>query len=92
MLEERSIVDAVTYRDSGHIQVKTANVVLRDGVEIARSYHRHVVEPGADVTGEDPKVQAIADALWTPELIDAYRAHMESASQDEAAPPVQEDG
>lgn len=78
MLEEKNVIDAVTYRDSGHIEVRAAIVILRDGAEITRTYHRHVVEPGADISGEDAKVQAIAAALWTPELIAAYQAHLAS--------------
>lgn len=78
MLEEKNIIDAVTYRDSGHIEVRVASVILRDGIEIARTYVRHVVEPGADISNEHPKVQAIAAALWTPELIAAYQAYLAS--------------
>ena len=55
------------------IQVRTATVVLKDGKEIARSFHRHVVQPGDDLTGQDPKVVAIANAVHTPELIAAFR-------------------
>jgi hypothetical protein len=67
MLEEKEIVDAITYRDTGHIEVRKAILILRDGVEIARTYHRHVVEPGQDTAEEDPKVAAIAGALWSKE-------------------------
>lgn len=75
-LEESHVIDAITYRDSGHIEVRHATVILRDGSEIARTFHRHVVEPGTDVSGEDPRVQAIATALWTPKLLDGYLARM----------------
>lgn len=56
------------------LQVRTATVVRRDGQEIARSFHRHVVCPGEDLTGQDPKVVSIANALHTPELIAAFEA------------------
>ena len=51
------------------IQVRTATVIKKDGVEISRSYHRHIVQPGDDLTGQDPKVVAIANAVHTPEII-----------------------
>jgi hypothetical protein len=74
MLEEKTVIDAITYRDSGHIEVRQAALILRDGVEINKQYHRHVVSPGDDLTGEDAKVVAMAEAFWTPELIAEYQA------------------
>ena len=56
------------------IQIRTTTVIEEDGVELARSHHRHVVVPGDDVTGEPQEVQDIAAALWTLEVIDAYQA------------------
>jgi len=56
------------------IQVRKATIVEEDGVELGRTYHRHVLTPGADVSGEDAEVQAIAAALWTEEVIAAYEA------------------
>ena len=59
-----------------HIQVRTATVIERDGVEISRSFSRHVVAPDADITGETPEVQAIAAAVHTQAVKDAYAAHL----------------
>ena len=56
------------------IQIRTTTVVEEDGVELARSHHRHVVAPGDDVTGEAQEVQDIAAALWTADVISAYQA------------------
>jgi len=56
------------------IQIRTTTVIEEDGVELARSHHRHVVVPGQDLTGEPNEVQLIAAALWTPEVIAAYEA------------------
>ena len=56
------------------IQVRITTVVEEDGVELARSHHRHVVVPGQDVTGEPQEVQDIAAALWTADVIAAYNA------------------
>ena len=60
------------------IQVRTATIIERDGVEISRSFHRHVVEPDADITGESAEVQAIASAVHTDEVKAAYAAHLAS--------------
>ena len=56
------------------IQVRRADIVEKDGVEVGRSFHRHVVAPGADITNECIEVQACASGLWTPEVIAAYEA------------------
>ena len=75
-LTEKTIVDLVEVVQSNHIQVRTANIIEKDGVEIAKSFHRHVLAPGSDVSGEDSKVQALASAIWTPEVIAAYQASL----------------
>lgn len=75
-LIEKQLVDLVELVQSNHIQVRTANIIEKDGVEIARTFHRHVLAPGDNVTNEDPKVQAIANAVWTPEVIAAYQASL----------------
>ena len=59
-----------------HIQVRTAVVIERDGVEISRSFSRHVVAPDADVLGESAEVQAICAAVHTQAVKDAYAAHL----------------
>ena len=75
-LIEKQLVDLVELIESNHIQVRTANIIERDGVEITRTLHRHVLAPGDDVTNEDPKVQAIANAVWTEQVISAYQASL----------------
>jgi hypothetical protein len=60
------------------IQVRTATVVTDDGVELSRSFHRHVLQPDAVITGEDAEVQAICNAVWTDEVKAAYETFKES--------------
>ena len=64
------------------IQVRTATVIKRDGTEISRSFHRHVLAPCAktddtwadtDLSGESTEVQAIANAVWTDAIKTAYQ-------------------
>ena len=56
------------------IQCRQANIVEKDGVEVGRTYHRHVRSPGDDVSEDCAELQAVATALWTQEVIDAYQA------------------
>ena len=63
-LVKEVVIDKIEVLESGSIQVRQATRVLEDGEVLSTSYHRHVVEPGADLSAEDPKVVAIATAAW----------------------------
>ena len=84
MLTERTVEDKIEIvGDYKHIQVRTATVIERDGVEISRSFSRHVVAPDAsDITGESAEVQAICAAVHTQEVKDAYAAHLAAQAAD----------
>ena len=79
MLTEETVQDKIEIvSEHKMIQVRTATVIKRDGTEISRGYHRHVVAPDADITGESAEVQAICNAVHTDEIKAAYAAHLES--------------
>jgi hypothetical protein len=61
------------------IQCRRADIIEKDGVEVGRSYHRHVRCPGDDVSGDCAELQAVASSLWTPEVIAAYQASLSEA-------------
>jgi hypothetical protein len=73
-LTETVKVDQIEVTESGIIQIRTATIIEKDGVELSRIFHRHCKQPGEDVSSEDPKVQAIANAIWTAEVIAEYLA------------------
>ena len=86
-LSERSENDKIEVVTSfKHVQVRRADVVERDGVEIARTYHRHSLQCGnidesdnfvdTDISGEDADVQAICNAAWTQSVKDAFKAYL----------------
>ena len=62
-------------------EIKEVFTVLQeayeDGKELSSSYHRRVLSPDADVSGESSEVQAIASAIWTDEVKAAYEASKE---------------
>ena len=74
MLEKIVIVDRIEVIENGSVQVRTKTVIKEDGVEISSKFARHVIAPGADVSGEDAKVQAIAASIHTADVIAAYKA------------------
>ena len=81
------IVDKIEVSESSIISVRTATVIKEDGVELNRSFHRHSVVPSvrdgdtwkdADISGEDARVQAIANATWTDDVKSAYETLIDS--------------
>lgn len=63
-LTKETLVDRIEVLDTGAVQVRTATRIIEDGELLSQSYHRHVLQPGDDLTNEDPKVVAIATAAW----------------------------
>jgi hypothetical protein len=80
-LTEETIQDKIeVIGEYKHVQVRTATVIKRDGVEISRSFARHVVAPNDIVTGESAEVQAICAAVHTQAIKDAYAVHLTAES------------
>jgi hypothetical protein len=63
------------------VQVRTDTVVMEDGEELSRKYHRHALQPDADISSEHTEVQAVCNAVWTQDVKDAYEAF--KASQED---------
>lgn len=80
-LTKNIVVDKIEILEKGQVQVRTATVVLDDNVEIGRSFQRHVLVPGDDISNQDPKVIAIATTAWTPEVISEYQSMIEENNQ-----------
>ena len=57
------------------IQCRRADIIEKDGKEVGKTYHRHTRTPGEDVSEDCAELQAVAAALWTPEVIEAYYLH-----------------
>ena len=79
-LTEETVQDKIEIMgDFKHVQVRPAVVIKRDGVEISRSFSRHVVAPdisSTDLANESTEVQAICNAVHTQAVKDAYAAHL----------------
>ena len=73
-LEKVIVVDRIEVFEDGSVQVRTKTAIMEDGKQISGTFHRHVVAPGADYSGEDARVQGVCAALHTAEVIDAYKA------------------
>jgi predicted SnoaL-like aldol condensation-catalyzing enzyme len=73
MAYEEKVGHVIEVLEDGVVQVKRVTRVLKDGVEIAQQYHRHVLEPGADTTAQVDKVKAVSAAVWTKDVVDEYK-------------------
>jgi hypothetical protein len=58
------------------IQCRRADIIEKDGAEVGKTYHRHTRAPGENVSNDCAELQAVAAALWTPEVIAAYQASL----------------
>ena len=74
MLEKVISVDLIEVVESGSVQVRTKTAIMEDGKQISGTFHRHVVAPGDDYSGEDARVQAICAATHTAAVVSAYQA------------------
>ena len=88
-ITKETVVDKIEVLEMGQVQVRTATVIKEDDTEISRSFHRHVLAPrtktddtwgDTDISGEDARVQAIANATWTDEVKKAYQDMMDAES------------
>jgi hypothetical protein len=88
-ITKETVVDKIEVLEMGQVQVRTATVIKEDGKELTRSFHRHVLEPrtksgdtwgDTDISGENARVQAIANATWTDEVKKAYQDMMDAES------------
>ena len=67
------------------VQVRTDTVVIEDGNELSRQYHRHSLAPDANISAENTEVQAVCNAVWTQDVKDAfeiYKAEQDSNLKD----------
>ena len=60
------------------IQIRDATVITEDGKELNRSFHRYVLHPDSDISGETDEVKAICNAVWTDDVKTAWTAFQES--------------
>lgn len=81
-LIEKELIDKIEVLNNNCIQVRTAKIIEKDGIEISSSFHRHIVNPGDDLTNEDLKVQAIANSIWTEEIIEAFEAQKSNSDKN----------
>jgi hypothetical protein len=71
---EQKIIDKIEVAENGAILVREASRVFNDDQMIAQTFHRSSFAPGSDVSGMPDNVQAVAKAIWTEDVVAAYKA------------------
>ena len=72
-LSETKSIDQITVTENGTILVREATRILRDGDQIAQTFHRWTFTPGSDLSEMPQNVKDIANVAWTPEIVKAYQ-------------------
>ena len=81
-ITKTTVADKIETLENGNVQVRIATIIKEDGTELTRTFHRHVLAPSTktgdtwgdtDISGEDARVQAICNAVWTNAVKTAYQ-------------------
>jgi len=78
MLTKSNVTGLISILESAQLQVREDTVISEDGIELSRTYHRYVANPGDDVSMRPQIVKDVATLLWTPEVIAAWKAFEKS--------------
>ncbi|MBU3577586.1 hypothetical protein [Polynucleobacter sp. UK-Kesae-W10] len=84
-LTETKTIDQITVTENGTVLYREATRIIKDGEQIAQTFHRTSLTPGQDLEGQPAQVAAIASVAWTPEVIAAYQAQQDAQAAAIAA-------
>jgi len=88
-LTKETVADKIEVLEMGQLQVRTAIKIKEDGTVLSSSFSRHVLSPSTktgdtwgdtDISGEDARVQAVANATWTDSVKTAYQTMIDAQS------------
>lgn len=74
MITKRTGIGTITILSDGQVNLREDTVIEEDGVELSRSYHRRVLNPSLVIDTPDPRLAAILQAIWTPDVVVAFAA------------------
>lgn len=80
-LTETKVIDQIAVTENGTVLYREATRILKDGEQIAQTFHRTSLTPGQDLAGQPANVVAICNTAWTPEVIAAYQQAQAEAAQ-----------
>lgn len=71
-LSKEIVIDSIEVVEHCEINIRQATRILEDGIVISQTFHRRCISPGDPLDREDPKVVAIAQAIWKPEFLQKF--------------------
>ena len=77
-ITKQTVVDQITVIENGIILYREATKIIEDGKELTKTYHRTSLTPGQDLTGQPAQVTAIANTVWTDEVVTKYQEMIEA--------------
>jgi hypothetical protein len=77
-ITKETVVDQITVTEYGIILYREATKIIEDGKELTKTYHRTSLTPGQDLTGQPAQVTAIANTVWTDEVVTKYQEMIEA--------------
>ena len=77
-LTKETVVDQITVTENGTVLYREVTRIMEDGNQISQTFHRTSLTPGQDLTDQPANVVAICNVAWTPEVIAAYQAQLET--------------
>jgi hypothetical protein len=87
-LTETKVIDQITVTENGTILYREATRILKDGEQIAQTYHRSSLAPASDLTDVPANVVAICNVAWTPVVVEAYQASQQETNKPVVSNPV----
>jgi hypothetical protein len=73
MIDKQVSIDKIEVLEDGGVLIRQVTKIVENDEEISRSYHRSSLAPGQSLVGQDARVQAVCNAVWTSEVIAAYQ-------------------
>jgi hypothetical protein len=80
MFTETKVIDQIIVTENGIVLYREATRILKDDVEVSKTYHRSSLTPAQDLTGVPSNVVAICNTAWTDAVIAAYQAQVAQQS------------
>lgn len=71
-LTKKIIIDSINILPDGQTQIREVTIIEEDGVEIAKTYHRHVIKPGDDLNLENSRVKTALIGIHTAQVISDF--------------------
>jgi hypothetical protein len=77
-LTKETVIDQITVTENGTVLVRETTKIIEDGVELSKQFHRTSFAPNDDISSQPANVKAICKAVWTAEVVAAYKAEQEA--------------